>query len=161
MKIENKERITFAAIKRPDNCIVFGKSHSDCFNVTPLGLVTQSDQGFLTNTFRFVSRKTAATIAFNAGQTKKDCGSLISEMLWNSKDGGKYDYDPVLGYIKRKKLLRLPTSQELKESLVRHEIESYSIIDEPAGRKIEVNGKPFEKEIQDIWEPELWEEDNV
>ena len=50
-----REKIQFAAIKRPDNCIIYGKDHGECMMRSPVELCGKNCiQGFLTNTFRFV-----------------------------------------------------------------------------------------------------------
>jgi len=99
------ERIIFAAIKRPDNCIMYGKSHSDVINRIPRGLCSNVGQGFWTSNDRFVGREEAAKIAHNSGQIKDYRAGLglISEMLWCARDGGKYDYDSKLGYVPKMK----------------------------------------------------------
>jgi len=95
------EKIIFAAIKRKDNCILYGRDHAECINRTPLGLVSDVKQGFLTSTFRFVGRDEALTIALEARQLQypESGAGLISEMLWHKKTGGRFDYDAEAGYI--------------------------------------------------------------
>lgn len=44
--------------------------------------IPNSTQGFVTNKGRFVDRKIAAVIAFDAGQTKVQKSSLTSEDVW-------------------------------------------------------------------------------
>ena len=100
------ERISYAAILRTDNCIVFGRDHADCIKRSPVGTADiNRNQGFLTNKFRFVNRKAAASIAFQAGQIDKIVldDILMSEQLWSSTSGGKYIYDEKLGYIEKGK----------------------------------------------------------
>ena len=99
------ERITFAAIMRPDNCIMYGKSHSDVINRIPRGLCSSAGQGFWTSNNRFVGRSEAYSIAWKAKQIVaiNKTGSLVSEMLWCETDGGKYDYDSKLGYVPKMK----------------------------------------------------------
>ena len=96
------ERLKFAAILRSDMCIVFGRDHAECFTKSPKGTCDLSQQhfGFLTNRFRFVLRKEAAKIAFDAGQISKweDGDIIVSEQLWDTNTGGKYKYDEKLGY---------------------------------------------------------------
>ena len=95
------ERLKFAAILRSDNCIVFGRDHAECFSSrVPIGDYVNLQQGFLTNKFRFVLRKEAAKIAFDAGQIDKweDGDVIVSEQLWNKNSGGKYEYDKKMGY---------------------------------------------------------------
>ncbi len=97
------ERITHAAILRTDNCIVFGRDHADCIKRSPYGTCKgdRLQQGFLTNKFRFVRRKEAASIAFQAGQIDKieSDQALISEELWCPRSGGKFAYDEREGYV--------------------------------------------------------------
>jgi len=97
-----EEHIAYAAIRRTDNCIVYGKNHIECFNVTPRGLCGNVEQGFMTNKFRFVDRKEAFVIAVFADQIKTMPGqtTLISEMLWDVTSGGVHSYDPAIGYFK-------------------------------------------------------------
>jgi hypothetical protein len=47
-----------------------------------LKLMNTEEQGFLTNTDRFVSRKEAAKIAFDYGQIKDETKRLYSEDLY-------------------------------------------------------------------------------
>ncbi len=98
------EEISHAAIFRMDNCIVFGKDHSQCIKRSPYGTCKNKGQGFLTNTMRFVNRKEAASIAFKAGQIDKiePDQILLSEELWSPQSGGKHTYDEKLGYIEEK-----------------------------------------------------------
>jgi len=100
------ERIIYAAIKRSDRCIIFGKHHSECIQKSPKGTcLSGSVQGFITNLWRFVDREDAFRIAFNAGQIAEkpvDGSGLISEMLWSKRDGGKFNYNHHYGYVKRK-----------------------------------------------------------
>lgn len=96
------ERITHAAILRTDNCIVFDRDHADCIKRSPEGSCGKDViQGFLTNKFRFVNRKAAASIAFQAGQIDNIAPDdiLVSEQLWWPEGDGRYDYDEKLGYI--------------------------------------------------------------
>ena len=101
------ERIIFAAILRLDNCIVFGRDHAECIQKSPPGTCITINQGFLTSKYRFVKRKEAAKIAFDAGQIDKwkDGDIILSEQLWS--DGGKYEYDSKVGYIIVKDLSHL------------------------------------------------------
>lgn len=100
------ERISFAAILRTDNVIIFDRDHGKCFERSPDDTCGKDAvQGFLTDKHRFVNRKAAASIAFLAGQISKIEPNqiLVSEELWWPEGDGKYDYDEKLGYIKRKK----------------------------------------------------------
>jgi hypothetical protein len=47
-----------------------------------LKLMNTEEQGFLTNTDRFVDRKEAGQIAFDAGQIKEETKRLFSEDLY-------------------------------------------------------------------------------
>ena len=99
------ERISFAAILRTDNVIIFGRDHARCYKRSPYDTYAKrAVQGFLTDKHRFVNRKAAASIAFLAGQIDKiePNQTLVSEELWWPEGEGKYDYDEKLGYIKRK-----------------------------------------------------------
>jgi hypothetical protein len=81
----------------PKNCdrglVVLGHRHGQCmWTMSCLtGLrsvenaedgVGEHEQGFLTNTNRFVDRKEGAKIAFNAGQIKEEIKRLFSEDLY-------------------------------------------------------------------------------
>lgn len=72
--------------------VVCGHRHHNCF-YTAWGLNeghvehlseanNRATQGFLTNTNRFVDRKEASKIAFEAGQVNEDDGCLFSEDLY-------------------------------------------------------------------------------
>ena len=61
------------------------RHHSVIGTAAGLDIITSKTphvQGFLTNQNRFVDRNEASTIAFNAGQIKKDIGTLTSEELY-------------------------------------------------------------------------------
>lgn len=62
--------------------IYIGKRHNDAIRkaveATGIKPIT-GEQGFVTNTGRFVSRKEAAEIAFKAGQIKEPKDALFSE----------------------------------------------------------------------------------
>ena len=74
----------------PKGFVISGRRHHNCFitafillNDTKLTSVTKKViQGFLTNTDRFVTRKSAGKIALQAGQTNKETDLLISEDLY-------------------------------------------------------------------------------
>lgn len=81
----------------PKNCdkglVVLGHRHGQCMwtmgSLTGLRSVTNAvdgvgeyEQGFLTNTNRFVDRKEAGQIAFAAGQTEELKTTLYSEDLY-------------------------------------------------------------------------------
>ena len=108
------EKIKFAAIKRNDNCIIYGKHHGECIQKSPFGTCVGDGvvQGFLTSSDRFVNRKEAYIIAKEAMQFLE--GSLdikdrdkdpilISEMLWDEKSGGFHNYSEKDGYVVVKK----------------------------------------------------------
>lgn len=104
-----KERIQFAAIFRNDNHIIFGRDHAECIKKSPYGTCKNMgpnkncEMGFLTNHKRFVSREEAAKIAYFSNQIDKwkEEDVIFSEDLWSTQSGGKYDYDPVKGYIEK------------------------------------------------------------
>ncbi|MBB6003878.1 hypothetical protein [Arcicella rosea] len=69
--------------------VVSGRRHHNCFYTVsvftedPKSKASKSiTQGFLTNTDRFVDRKEAAKIAFEAGQVPELYEQLISEHLY-------------------------------------------------------------------------------
>jgi hypothetical protein len=97
------ERIIFAAILRLDNCIIFGKDHAECIQKSPPGTCITIRQGFLTSKYRFIKRKEAAWLAFQAGQIDKwkDGDILLSEELWSEISNGRFDYDEKVGYVLR------------------------------------------------------------
>ena len=69
--------------RRHHNCIsLFAKMVGFPYDENGLKLMNTEEQGFLTNTDRFVSREEAAKIAFNAGQIKKETNRLFSEDLY-------------------------------------------------------------------------------
>ena len=81
---EKVERIEQSAILVND-CIYTGKRHSDAISsaAEKTGMKpVRGEQGFVTNAGRFVSRKEAAKIAFEAGQTEKLEDELFSEDVW-------------------------------------------------------------------------------
>ena len=101
------EWISHAAILRTDKIIIFDRDHARCILRSPKGTCKQdSIKGFLTDKLRFVDRKAAATIAFQAGQIPKwELGqSMISEELWSPQSGGKHMYDETVGYIMREEV---------------------------------------------------------
>ena len=104
-KCTMNERISFAAILRTDNVIIFDRDHERCYKRSPYDACGGNTvYGFLTDNHRFVNRKAAASIAFLAGQIDKlePNQTLVSEELWWPEGEGKYDYDEKLGYIERK-----------------------------------------------------------
>ena len=81
----------------PKNCdrglVILGHRHGQCIwtvaSLTGLRSVThaedatgESEQGFLTNTNRFVDREEGAIIAFKSGQIKEQIITLYSENLY-------------------------------------------------------------------------------
>ncbi len=82
----NIEKIWLAAIKANDGKVFTGKNHSDCI-LTAIKInclaehFSQDKQGFVTTANRYVNRKEAAQIAYEAGQIKSPQDILISEDL--------------------------------------------------------------------------------
>ena len=69
--------------RRHHNCIsVFAKMVGFPYDENGFKLMNTEEQGFLTNTDRFVSREEAAEIAFAAGQIKEQTTRLFSEDLY-------------------------------------------------------------------------------
>ena len=68
-----------------------------------MGPLKNCIMGFLTNYKRFVDRKEAAKIASLAKQIEdyEEGKGLFSEELWSPSNGGKFDYDPIKGYIEK------------------------------------------------------------
>jgi hypothetical protein len=73
--------------------VICGRRHHNCINTfalmvgfpydeNGLKLMNTEEQGFLTNTDRFVSREEAAKIAFESGQIKEETTRLFSEDLY-------------------------------------------------------------------------------
>lgn len=64
--------------------VICGRRHHNCFTIR--SIITNDDnereQGFLTNTDRFVDREEAGRIAYEAGQIKEKNNFLYSEDLW-------------------------------------------------------------------------------
>ena len=96
------ETIQHAAVKI-DGVITTGKSHSECIrqHFEAGRNPGSSGQGFVTSNGRFVNREEAAVIAYDANQidSHRQGIGLISEMLWDARDGGKHNYDSKTGYI--------------------------------------------------------------
>ena len=81
-----KELIRAAAIKRLDGEIIFDRDHANCIRKSPYGSCKKgSTQGFITNKDRFVPRKEAGKIAFEAKQILDDPNGdiIMSEQLWS------------------------------------------------------------------------------
>lgn len=76
-------KIKCAAIHRNDGVIIEGKNHAECILSSPAGTCGsgKSIQGFVTDTGKFVDRKEAGKIAFEAGQIDKLTDFLQSEDL--------------------------------------------------------------------------------
>lgn len=112
------ETIKYAAVIAENGLILFGKSHSDCFEKAHTLNIEMSSQakhqGFLTSNGLFVDRYKAAEIAFDSGQIDHKINLLFSEDLWSFK--GKFDYLENEGYIKRYDLIK-KENEELKERL--------------------------------------------
>jgi len=98
------ERIAHAAILRTDKVIIFDRDHEKCYKRSPKGTCDKGIQGFLTDKYRFLNRKAAASVAFIAKQIKsiEPDQSLVSEELWWPVGDAKYIYDEKLGYIEGK-----------------------------------------------------------
>lgn len=93
-----EERIVSAAMKMPNDIVVLCIRHSDVHfqniidvfskgnETTARNLSWNSEQGFITNKNRFVSRKEAWIIAETAGQIirnkEQNVGTLYSEHLY-------------------------------------------------------------------------------
>lgn len=101
----SKEYITHAAIVSSQGMIFIGKSHGECFiKAHRTGVKTSGAaglQGFFTSQGRYVSRETAADIAWKAKQIKMPESILFSEDLWSPRHKGAYKYHPIEGYILR------------------------------------------------------------
>lgn len=98
------EKISHAAIIAQNGKVFKGKSHADCFakmlksgNKYRKG--SPNNQGFLTNTGMYVTRKEAAEIAFKAKQIDKEVDYLLSEALWSPMYNGKHIYKSREGYV--------------------------------------------------------------
>lgn len=77
--------IKYAAIRLSDGVSFFGRRHNDCIYSAILDNrppPITGEQGFLTNSFQFVSREEAAEIAFKAGQIKELKKELYSEDIY-------------------------------------------------------------------------------
>ena len=88
-------KIKCAAIRsKADGRIFEGRSHAVCFQaMVDAGVIKrqENEQGFVTDTGKFVDRYEAAEIAYKASQTKKLESPLFSEDLtddwpWEKKD---------------------------------------------------------------------------
>lgn len=83
--MNEQERILCAAILY-DNVLIAGHRHNDCIQsilaFRPDAKISQKMQGFLTSKNRFVGRDIAASIAWKAGQLKKQTSFLLSEDLY-------------------------------------------------------------------------------
>lgn len=98
-----QEVIKHAAVMSDQGWIFLGMNHANCFmQMRNIGVHEPQgsfNQGFVTNLGRYVPRNRALDIAVEAGQCERIGDSLISEMLWDEKDGGKYNYNSVQGYF--------------------------------------------------------------
>ena len=102
------ETIKHAAVMADNGWIFIGKCHADCFhkmaNINLKPYHSSKGQGFVTSKGRFVFRDKALLIAKNAMQVHEDKKKfLFSEDMWCDRDGGKYDYDEIEGYILKDK----------------------------------------------------------
>ena len=75
-------KIKCAAIRNGVGVIVEGRSHADAYkSAYPDENFRRAESGFVTDTGKFVDRKEAGKIAFEAGQTDKLIDFLFSEDL--------------------------------------------------------------------------------
>jgi len=74
-----------AAIRK-NNKIYIGENHSKIISKAKFGSLKGGEQGFLTNTGRFVDRKTAAKLAYISGQITERKSLLYSEDLFLKDD---------------------------------------------------------------------------
>ena len=79
-------KIKCAAIRTKSSQIFTGKDHAACYKALEQAGIERlesrkCEQGFVTECGKFVDRKEAAKIAFEAGQTKKLESPLFSEDL--------------------------------------------------------------------------------
>ena len=70
-----------------EGIVILGLRHCNCFAIAKeifpnRECIGNEIQGFLTNSNRFVKRKQAGLIAYQAGQTKEKKGELCSEDLY-------------------------------------------------------------------------------
>lgn len=90
-RIDSQPELVVAAAIRSGGVIITVERpgrHGDCINFLHRLGQDYADQGFLTNRGRFVDRKQAARIAWEAGQgsAREICnGNLFSEDLWNEE----------------------------------------------------------------------------
>ncbi len=106
-----EELIKHAAIKTSDGEIVTGKSHAHAYEkALPKKFGTSpGDQGFVTNTGRYVGREEGGKIALASGQIVKETNFLFSEDLWDIGYEGIHDYSEAEGYYineEKKELFR-------------------------------------------------------
>lgn len=110
-----QERIVAAAI-RENGIILTGPHHHQIirYSVPLLGIKTsRGEQGFITNTNRFVSRIEAAGIAFSAGQVAVGIDGLFSEQLWSIPDDTFCPARPTL--LQRERELTAERDEALEE----------------------------------------------
>jgi hypothetical protein len=97
------ERIKHAAVVAMNGWALMGKSHADCFHqARHAGIEVSSlrdHQGFVTDAGRYVDRKEAARIAYEADQIAARVPYLFSEDLWSGYHYAIHDYDPIMGYV--------------------------------------------------------------
>lgn len=80
---ENIGRIIASALRRGSR-LYYGKTHAECLQQEPMGVLRSAEQGFITETYTFVNRRKALKIAEHYKQIKvkhypKD--ELLSEDL--------------------------------------------------------------------------------
>ena len=84
IKTETLERIASPAILLENGVVITGENHEEMRGQIAADdslFHLKTEEGFKTSTGRFVSRKEAAEIAFNAKQIQKRTESLNSQML--------------------------------------------------------------------------------
>lgn len=103
--LKDLELIKHAAVKSKDGWVIIGKNHAECFhkagNMNVKMSQLREDQGFVTDTGRFINRYEAAKLAFNNGQVNKKEKMLFSEHLWGNMYNAKHEYSEIKGYILR------------------------------------------------------------
>ncbi len=79
------EKIIDAAV-RLESKTRTGRRHAqimrEIWNVSPNRYISQDEEGFVTDSGRFVDRKEAAEIAFRSGQIPQKKEKLFSEDVW-------------------------------------------------------------------------------
>lgn len=81
---EKMEQIEKPAIRVQGGRIFTGKDHAEILitiHTEDMKMLNGREEGFVTNTGRFVSRREASSVAFKAGQIPEDSGPLSSQLL--------------------------------------------------------------------------------